>query len=201
MTWDNEFLIPLYNALLIPAVIFVAGLLVEWVGNMIAGILAVLLGGKAAFFIRNRLTFAGTVHHELSHALFALISGAKVTKVELFHVRGEQLGCVEFYARGNAFTRALQMTLASIAPVVCGTGSLCVLYWLWRYYCSEVWQYVLVGYLGVSIFFHMNMSMQDIKNAWRGMPFTILLCYLFFLVTKINLLPLMDAQSFWVMVF
>lgn len=190
MAWNNEYLIPLYNGLLIPAVIFAVGLLVEWIGNVIAGILAAFLGGRTAFFIRNRLTFVGTMHHELAHALFAVISGAKVTKVELFHVRGEQLGCVEFYPRGNAFTKSLQMTLSSIAPVVCGTGSLCVLYWLWRYQCVELWQDILLVYLGVSIFFHMNMSTQDIKNAWRGMPFTILLCYIIFFITKINMLPI-----------
>lgn len=190
MTWNSEYLIPLYNALLIPAVIFGMGLLVEGVGNLITRCLAVLLGGKTAFFIRNRLTFVGTVHHELSHALFALISGARVTRVELFRVRGDQLGCVEFYPRGNGFTRALQMTLASIAPVVCGTGSLCLLVWVWLFCCGEVWQYALVGYLGISIFFHMNMSGQDVKNALRGMPFTVLLCYLIFFITKINLLPL-----------
>lgn len=189
MTWDNEYLIPFYNALLIPAVIFAVGLLVEWFSNMITSVLAAFLGGRAAFFIRNRLTFPGTVHHELAHAFFAVLSGAKVTKVELFHVRGEQLGCVEFYPRGNAFTKALQMTLASIAPVVCGTGSLCVLFWLWRVQCVELWHNILVGYAGISILFHMNMSTQDIKNAWKGMPFTILLCYGIFYFTKINMLP------------
>jgi hypothetical protein len=190
MAWNHEYLIPLYNALLIPAIIFSVGMLVEGIGNVIAGILAVIFGGRVAFFIRNRLTFPGTVHHELAHAFFAVISGAKVTKVELFHVRGDQLGCVEFYPRGNAFSKSLQMALASIAPVVCGTASMCLLYWLWRFRCGELWQYILVGYLGVSILFHMNMSGQDIKNALRGMPFTILLCYVIFLVTGISMLPI-----------
>lgn len=190
MTWNHEYLIPLYNALLIPAIIFSVGMLVEGIGNVIAGIVAMIFGGRVAFFIRNRLTFPGTVHHELAHAFFALISGARVTKVELFHVRGEQLGCVEFYPRGTAFTKSLQMTLASIAPVVCGTASLCLMHWLWRFQCVELWQYVLVGYLGISIFLHMNMSGQDIKNALRGMPFTILLCYLIFLLIDVNLLPI-----------
>ncbi len=189
MAWNHEYLIPLYNALLIPAIIFSLGMVAEAIGNVISGIVALAFGGKVAFFIRNRLTFPGTVHHELSHALFALISGAKVTKVELFHVRGEQLGCVEFYPRGNAFSKSLQMAFASIAPVVCGTASMCLLYWLWRFRCGELWQYILVGYLGTSIFLHMNMSGQDIRNALRGMPFTMLLCYLIFLLTGINMLP------------
>lgn len=188
MKWNNEYLIPLYNALFIPAVIFSIGLLVEWVGDLFTKLLAKFFGGRVAFFIRNRLTFVGTMHHELAHALFALISGAKVTKVELFHVRGDQLGCVEFYPRGTAFTKSIQMTLASIAPVICGGVSLCALSWLWQYRCVAIWQFILIAYLFVSIFFHMNMSTQDVKNAWKGMPLTIVICYLVFLLTGVRII-------------
>lgn len=184
MSWNNPYLIPLYEALFVPAVIFLVGLVVEFAGNVLTSLLAMFLGGRAAFFIRNRLTFIGTVHHELAHALFAFISGAKVTKIELFHVRGQQLGCVEFYPRGNAFTKAIQMTLASIAPVVCGGVSLCVLAWIWHSQCAEPWQYIVTGYLMVSILLHMNMSTQDVKNAWKGMPLTIFICYLIFLILQ-----------------
>lgn len=187
MEWNNEYLIPLYNALLIPVVIFGIGLLVEGLGNAITSVFGMLFGRKVAFIIRNRVTFIGTVHHELAHALFACISGAKVTKIELFHVRGDQLGCVEFYTRGNAFTRAVQMTLASIAPVICGGVSLCTLAWCWYYRCTALWHYILTGYLFVSVLFHMNMSSQDIKNAWKGMPLTMLICYAIFYFTKIDI--------------
>lgn len=188
MNWDNEFLIPLYNTLLIPVAIFGVGLLSEWLGNVLTILIGTFFGGKVAFFIRNRLTFIGTVHHELSHALFAWVSGAKVTKVELFHVRGNQLGCVEFYPRGNAFTKAVQMTLSSIAPVICGAVSLCVLTWFLRFRCVLTWHFVLTGYLMVSVLLHMNMSVQDIKNAWKGMPLTMLICYLTFYITKLQLI-------------
>lgn len=188
MEWNNEFLIPLYNTLLVPVMIFGIGLIIEWVGNIITSFFAMIFGGKIAFFIRNRLTFIGTVHHELAHALFAFLAGAKVTKIELFHVRGNQLGCVEFYPRGNAFTKAIQMTLSSIAPVICGAVSLCALSWVWRYCCNVEWHFVLNGYLMISIFLHMNMSSQDIKNAWKGMPLTMLICYIVFYITKISLI-------------
>lgn len=94
MTWDNEYLIPLYNALLIPAVIFAFGLIIEVAGNLFTRLLTRIFGGSVAFFIRNRLTFLGTVHHELAHALFAFVSGAKVTKIELFCVRGDRKSVV-----------------------------------------------------------------------------------------------------------
>lgn len=180
MALKDQFLYPLYVTLLIPAVIFGVGLLAEQLGNLLTHLFAGIFGARIAFFIRNRLTFVGTVHHELSHALFALLSGAKVTKVELFHVRGNQLGCVEFRPRGNALARAVQLLLASIAPVVCGGISLCVILWFWRYRCSLTWHYALAGYLAVSIFLHMNMSTQDIKNAWKGLPLAMLVCYLLF---------------------
>ena len=111
-----------------------------------------------------------------------------MTKVELFHVRGNQLGCVEFYPRGNAFTKAVQMTLSSIAPVICGAVSLCVLTWFLRFRCVLTWHFVLTGYLMVSVLLHMNMSVQDIKNAWKGMPLTMLICYLTFYITKLQLI-------------
>lgn len=185
MDWNSQYIIPLYQALLVPAVIFLLGLAVEAVGNVLGALLAAVFGSRMAFFVRNRLTFVGTVHHELAHALFAVISGARVTRVELFRVRGQQLGCVEFYPRGNAFTKAIQITLSAIAPVVCGSVSLCALAWVWQHRCAEPWQYMITGYLMVSILFHMNMSTQDIKNAWKGMPLTILICYLVFLALRL----------------
>ena len=87
MDWNNAYLIPLYNALLIPVLIFGLGLVVEGFGNLLTAVISLFFGGSVAFFVRNRLTFIGTVHHELSHDLFATLSGAKVTKIELFHVR------------------------------------------------------------------------------------------------------------------
>lgn len=186
--WNHPYLIPLYNAMLIPTAIFAVGLLVEWFGNLLTVLLSYLFGKKAAFIIRNRLTFIGTVHHELAHALFASVSGAKVTKIELFHVRGNQLGCVEFYPRGNVVIRAVQMTLASIAPVLCGALSLSIILWIFMTYSLEIWQCVVLGYLFISIFFHMNMSAQDVKNAWKGIPITIIIGYFIFLFTDINLL-------------
>lgn len=188
MDWNNPYAIALYQTLLIPVLIFGVGLLVEWIANAITGVLARLVGEKAAFLIRNRLTFVGTIHHELAHALLALISGAKVTKIELFHVRGRQLGCVEFVPRGTKFSKAVQLTLASIAPVICGAVSLCLLSWLFRYRCQENWQYIVTGYLFVSIAFHMNMSSQDVKNALHGMPVTMVICYIAFWITGVRFL-------------
>lgn len=184
----NPYVNAFINALLIPMIIFSVGFLIEKISNAITRFLAHFIGEKAAFFIRNRLTFPGTVHHELSHAFFALISGAKVTKVKLFKLQGQQLGYVEFVPRGNAFTRAIQMTLTSIAPIVCGAATLCILSWLWRYRCLAPWHYILVGYLFVSVGFHLNMSEQDIKNSLKGIPVMVVICFLAFLYTGVGII-------------
>ena len=63
MDWNNAYLIPLYNALLIPVLIFGLGLVVEGFGNLLTAVISLFFGGSGAFFVRNRLTFIGTVHH------------------------------------------------------------------------------------------------------------------------------------------
>ena len=80
------------------------------------------------------------------------------------------------------------MTLASIAPVLCGALSLSVIFWIFTSFPLEIWQIIVLGYLFISIFFHMNMSTQDVKNAWKGIPVTIIIGYFIFLFTDINLL-------------
>lgn len=184
----NPYINALISALLVPMIIFSVGFLVEKFSNAITRFLAHFIGEKAALFVRNRLTFPGILHHELSHAFFALISGAKITKVKLFKLKGQQLGFVEFVPRGNAFMRAVQLMLTGIAPIVCGAATLCLLSWLWRYRCALPWQYILLGYLFVSVFFHLNMSEQDIKNSLKGIPVMVVICFLAFLFTGVGII-------------
>ena len=110
----------LIHAAISTAIIIVAvpvvGMLIEFITMEITRGLAKHMGVSTALFIMNGLTFVGTIHHELSHALYALITGAKVTNVEVFKPKDDRLGCVEFIPRGNWFTKALQMTLSGIAP-------------------------------------------------------------------------------------
>ena len=60
MDWNNAYLIPLYNALLIPVLIFGLGLVVEGFGNLLTAVISLFFGGSVAFFVRNRLTFIGS---------------------------------------------------------------------------------------------------------------------------------------------
>ena len=177
----------LLNTILIPVFIFLLGLAITGVNHLITRIIALLLGGRAAGQIRNYFTYPGTVHHELAHALFAALTGARVLRITL-RPQGDTLGSVEFIPRGNTLTKSIQMPLASIAPVVCGIGTLALLWMFVFPLCALWWHYVLFGYGFLCVLLHMNMSSQDIKNALRGTPVCMLLLFLVFLFLKVNLL-------------
>ena len=51
MDWNNAYLIPLYNALLIPVLIFGLGLVVEGFGNLLTAVISLFFGGSVAFFV------------------------------------------------------------------------------------------------------------------------------------------------------
>lgn len=57
MDWNNAYLIPLYNALLIPVLIFGLGLVVEGFGNLLTAVISLFFGGSVAFFVRNSTDF------------------------------------------------------------------------------------------------------------------------------------------------
>ena len=137
-----------------------------------------------AFTVRNYLTYPGVVHHELAHALFAWIAGARVERITL-RPAGDTLGSVQFTPRGAALRQSLQLTLSAIAPVVCGTLTLTLLMPRLLPWCQTLWQRALWGYFAVSVFFHMDLSPQDVRVALRGLPLCALL---FFLITLALLL-------------
>ena len=55
----------------------VVGLLIDFITEEVAKSMAKSIGVSVTIFILDYLTFIGTVHHELSHALYALITGLK----------------------------------------------------------------------------------------------------------------------------
>jgi hypothetical protein len=177
----------LLNTLLVPAVIFLLGLAITGINNIITQLIAAAAGSRAAGQIRNYFTYPGTIHHELAHALFAVLTGARVIRITL-RPKGDTLGSVEFIPRGNAVTKSIQVTLASIAPVVCGIGTLALLWFFVFPLCFLWWHYAIFTYGFLCVLLHMNMSSQDIKNALRGTPVCMLLLFLVFLFLKVNLL-------------
>lgn len=131
-------------------------------------VLSGLLGIKAAYFMLVYLTFPGTIIHELSHALFGVITGAKITEIVFFEKPSTgRLGHVSFIARGSSIARAIQFSLISCAPVVIGLVLSNIFYFrmLGAEYLSTK---LILGYLIFSIICHMSMSTTDIKQYVKG---------------------------------
>lgn len=165
-----------YTAILI-GIIPIFGLILNYIIENIAKVLYRTVGIRLADFILNRLTFLGTVHHELSHALFAVITGAKVTKIDLFHPSGCVLGKVSMYTRGNAIIKSIQLTMSAIAPMICGSITLYIMYSYFSVNKVVGWKLAVIIYIMTSIFLHMTMSTQDIKNAIKGLPVCSLIIF------------------------
>ena len=146
-----------------------------------------ILGRTITLFIANYLTFVGTIHHELSHAIFAFCTGAKIVKIDLFYPSGNTLGKVEFIPRGNKIIKSIQLTASAIAPVIMG----CITeYILITYVATNSLSFIatlIVYYLIVSIMMHMTMSKADIKSALKGLPICALLIFCILFATKVNI--------------
>ena len=181
------------SAGIIILIVPVVGLLIDFITEEIAKSLAKGVGVSVAIFIMDYLTFIGTIHHELSHALYALITGAKVTKVEVFKPTGNRLGCVEFKPRGNWITKSLQYTFSAVAPTVQGFVSEVLLYKLFTYLQGPLWLKIVIGYVMASIFIHMTMSSADVKAAWKGLPFVALLILVICFAFGVNLLSVFQG--------
>ena len=98
----------------------------------------------------NYITFVGVMHHELSHALLAFLSGAKVTEIKLFRIHHNDgaLGYVAYAPRGNFILQSIQKVVTSIAPIICGFIS-----------CSLLFLYVqplTTGNIGYTIIFYLH---------------------------------------------
>ncbi len=178
-------LLVLVGTVLFPVAILLLGVVMELFAQAITTVISLFTGVLIAFGIRTYATYIGTVIHELSHAAFALLTGAKVKKITLVP-HGATLGSVEYEPRGNKFFQGLQMSLSAIAPTVVGTFLLFYMFTQVHPHLTEAWHYVLFYYLALSILFHMDLSLQDLRNFFSGfLPF---LAFSFVVVTVFVLL-------------
>ena len=168
------------------AVLYAALPLIGWIihkfGILEYRLFRSLIGKHLASFLCNRLTFPGVIVHELSHAVMATITGAKVTGISFFDLFRGSLGHVSLVFRGNAFIKSLQKVFSSSAPVLAGCG---LSYILFQYMTAmeSGWQgYALLGYLLFSIITHASMSAADIRIYKSGLkvavPLTLLIAFL-----------------------
>lgn len=175
-------LLVLVSTILFPVAILALGLVMELFAQAITTVIAFVTGPLIAFGIRTYATYIGTVIHELSHAAFAFFTGAKVNKITLIP-HGTTLGSVEYTPRGGKFFQGIQQSLSAVAPTLVGTALLYLLFSQVNPLLTEAWHYVLFYYLALSILFHMDLSLQDLRNFFSGiLPFLGLtfLCMLLF---------------------
>jgi hypothetical protein len=136
-------------------------------------------------FVSNWLTFPGVIHHELSHAILAFFTGAKITELKLFwpDKKTGTLGQVSFVPRGVFIFRCIQMTLASSAPVILGSLTSYILIEVIRSGDYPIYITAIIVYLIFSILIHAYMSIADVKIMLKGiwtLFFVILaMCFVF----------------------
>lgn len=169
---QKEWVIPIILGAAIPLLLSIVGLLLFFIQTGIRAFLAYTIGESTMVFLCDYLTAPGVVFHELSHLFMCIITRAKILSFRLYHPSSDgTLGTVDFAARGFIISRSLQYFLISSAPVYFGiaietVGILAfvkgwMLYW---------WQYALLMYLMICIFFHVHMSSQDLKVFAKGIP-------------------------------
>ena len=183
----------LVSTAIIIFIIPIIGLIIDEISKCIAKALAKTVGVSITLFVMNYLTFIGTVHHELSHALYGFITGAKITKIELFKPTGTTLGQVKLVPRGNAVLRSFQLCMSAIAPTVQGLITECLLLKFFPAQSEIIWLKAIIVYVIVSIFIHMTMSMQDIKSALKGLPICMILVFIVCFAFNINIISMINS--------
>lgn len=161
------------------------GFVIEKLENLEYRLLTKSLSQQKALFVMDRLTFPGTILHELSHALFAWATGAKVQKIKMItFFDSHRLGYVNFQPCGKKSQQRIQLALTSCAPVLTGIIALHIILLLFPSAVAP-WHQVLLVYLFISIFNHMSMSNQDIKNYLRGLVSVFPIMMIFFYAVRL----------------
>ncbi len=132
-------------------------------------------GKNVASLILNRLMFIGVVFHELSHALFAMVSGAQVTKIRCFTLFSKDtLGYVNFVPTGSMARQGMQRCLISCAPVITAFVTVPLMIWLAMSPDASFPFKLLAVWAALSILCHASMSDADMKlyrqGAWTVFP-------------------------------
>lgn len=179
---------------------------IEWAGRQGSlWLMEKAFGAEFAERYDTRWTAIGVIHHELSHLLVALFTGARIDKFRLYRFKREEgdkaLGYVNYTPRGLFLLPLLQKTAIGIAPALFGSLNVCLLGW----YIMQVWQnggtaaalcepgVWVAAILMAQIAYHSCPSAQDIKGP--GYRFCYLHCSLHFRVFGISPLTFLSGLS------
>lgn len=146
----------------------IIGLILNLIEKMEFTFFCYFFGYKAAFNIVNYVTIPGTIIHELSHALFAVITGAKVKEISFFDNDKKTLGHVTYQAKGPFFLQAVQHSLTACAPIIVGLASFVLISYLFLTTVYGTSVQIFFIYLAVSIVNHSSMSIADLKLYFKG---------------------------------
>ena len=176
------------------------GFVLEWVFKKVLG---GIIGKKRVDVLEGYITYPGVAFHECSHALFALLTGAKVVEFSLGRRpledgSGYVLGTLAIINRGGPVAKAFQSTMTGIAPAITGTLAMALAIAFVFPNLTECWQWVLAIYLFVCILLHTGLSRQDLKNTLPGIPIclvTLFVVFLIFTFDPISLVTNLAATS------
>ena len=186
----NTVIVALQNTLILMLATIIIGRTIDLIIEILLKIMSKHLGSKFTLLFANRLTFIGTIHHELSHAIVLLLTGAQIVKIDLFKPQGNRLGQVKYINRGNIVFRSIQNTLSSIAPVLIGIISETLIYKALGLR-DDWWFKLTISYIMISILLHMTMSKQDLKAAIKGLPICSIIIFILMYITKFNIIAIL----------
>lgn len=161
--------------------VIIIGAGIEKIQKLEIKLLMHFMSPKKALFIADRLTFPGTMLHEIAHALIAWTTGAVIQKIKLLtFFDAHRLGYVYFCPRGNKVQQYFQLSIVSCAPVLLGMIELNIIYGIYTSIIAPLWLQILLIYLFISILNHMTMSTADVKNYCRGLIVVLPVVFLVF---------------------
>ena len=120
---------------------------------------------RLKFIFLALLYFPGTVLHEMSHYVVAKLLFVRTGKVSLlprFTENGIVLGSVEV-----GKTDFIRHFLIGIAPLLVGVLGLSSCLYIVLTISLLWWQYVLVGYIVLTVLNTMTLSKSDLQEAWK----------------------------------
>ena len=120
--------------LVIPAV----GCLIHLIRTAILRVIGQAVGGETAWFIANRATFLGVVHHECAHALVAILTGVMYIYLN-YSKHGVRAACIPAPAPYSIhWSRLRRSCLAAAMCICCGTMSFRCARACGRCFCSAM---------------------------------------------------------------
>lgn len=168
--------------------------------NSILGIIAIFIFSRAVLrhmflflhsFTRSQsvgigvisvLYFPGTVVHEMSHYVIALLLNMHPCDVSLFPViegRRVRLGHVEYERQKGDFIRPI---LVGIAPLFGATVVLWLIIQANLLFQGGVFTQIITGYFLLSVTANMFSSDQDLKYSWYLVPLGFVLGLVYYVI-------------------